>query len=191
MEKPADGEEKKKHFRKKTDKPLILPKSTADKQRLQIEKLMRNPDKPVYVPEKKKEWSPRAPAEFVRDVMGSSAGAGSGEFHVYRGYRRRELARVTYIQNRAEKEDKDVTYHEKLEQNEKAAEERTAKKRAKRQKQKQKMKAKKKKMEEEEKAKKKAEAGEDASDDSDEDEDEKDDDQGDDAEENCFVIGGR
>ena len=33
---------------------------------------------------------------------GSSAGAGSGEFHVYRGFRRREYARQAYINGVAE-----------------------------------------------------------------------------------------
>lgn len=35
--------------------------------------------------------------------MGSSAGAGSGEFHVYRHLRRKEYARQKHIQLKAEK----------------------------------------------------------------------------------------
>lgn len=35
--------------------------------------------------------------------MGSSAGAGSGEFHVYRHLRRKEYARQKHIQVKAEK----------------------------------------------------------------------------------------
>lgn len=41
--------------------------------------------------------------EFVRNVMGSSAGAGSGEFHVYRHLRRKEYARQKFIQEKAHK----------------------------------------------------------------------------------------
>ncbi|TRY91829.1 hypothetical protein DNTS_012456 [Danionella cerebrum] len=55
---------------KKEPQPLIIVKSPAEEQRLKLERLMRNPDKPVPIPEKPKEWNPRAPPEFVRDVMG-------------------------------------------------------------------------------------------------------------------------
>lgn len=41
--------------------------------------------------------------EFVRNVMGSSAGAGSGEFHVYRHLRRKEYARQKFIQEKGRK----------------------------------------------------------------------------------------
>lgn len=44
-----------------------------------------------------------APPDFVRNVMGSSAGAGSGEFHVYRHLRRKEYARQKFIQEKSEK----------------------------------------------------------------------------------------
>lgn len=60
-------------------------------------------DKPVIIPERQKEKkSPHVP-EFVRNVMGSSAGAGSGEFHVYRHLRRKEYSRQKFIQEKAEK----------------------------------------------------------------------------------------
>lgn len=118
----------------KEAQPLILPKTPADEQRLKLERLMRNPDKPATIPEGPKEWAPRGPPEFVRDVMGSSAGAGSGEFHVYRHLRRREYQRQDFLDKLAERQDKDVEYLKKVEQNQRAAEERTAKRRRKREK---------------------------------------------------------
>lgn len=69
---------------------------------------------------------------FVRNVMGSSAGAGSGEFHVYRHLRRKEYARQKMIQSKSHQEQLDEEYQQKLEENRRKAEERTAKKRAKR-----------------------------------------------------------
>jgi len=74
---------------------------------------------------------------FVRNVMGSSAGAGSGEFHVYRHLRRKEYARQKNIQNQSLREAADDAFQQKLDDNKRLAEERTAKKRAKRLKKKQ------------------------------------------------------
>ncbi|KAJ8044040.1 PRKR-interacting protein 1 [Holothuria leucospilota] len=185
MDEKKDGP--KKHVHKKNDKPLVLPKSLAEKQRIHLEKLMSNPEKPVSVPEKRKEWNPRAPPEFVRDVMGSSAGAGSGEFHVYRGYRRREMARQTYLDAKHEKEQKDAEFEEKLEKNKMEAESKTAKKRAKRQRKKQKLLAKKQKLQKEKLGAIDENAKSDSEDEADSDGEEKEDD----AEVNCFVIGGK
>lgn len=56
------------------------------------------PDRP------KSKNSPSVP-EFVRNVMGSSAGAGSGEFHVYRHLRRKEYSRQKFIQEKGRKVD--------------------------------------------------------------------------------------
>ncbi|XP_026735115.1 PRKR-interacting protein 1 homolog [Trichoplusia ni] len=116
----------------KSEKKPIVIKNATDLQRLKLEKLMKNPDKPVVIPEPPKSKSLAAPPDFVRNVMGSSAGAGSGEFHVYRHLRRKEYARQKFIQEKSEKEKLDEEYHNKIEQNRKAADEKTAKKRAKR-----------------------------------------------------------
>uniref|UniRef100_A0A673UVK0 PRKR interacting protein 1 n=1 Tax=Suricata suricatta TaxID=37032 RepID=A0A673UVK0_SURSU len=88
---------------KKEPQALVIPKNAAEEQKLKLERLMKNPDKAVPIPEKMSEWAPRPPPEFVRDVMGSSAGAGSGEFHVYRHLRRREYQRQDYMDAMAEK----------------------------------------------------------------------------------------
>lgn len=123
---------------KKEAQPLIIAKTPAEEQRLKLERLMRNPDKLAPIPDRQREWKPRAPPEFVRDVMGSSAGAGSGEFHVYRHLRRREYQRQEFLDKMSEHQDKDEHYLDKVEQNKQEAEERTAKRRKKREKLKQK-----------------------------------------------------
>lgn len=104
------------------EKPIIV-RNTTDLQRLKLEKLMKNPvstfngeivvqysvfvivfqDKPVLIPEKPKERGMPSVPDFVRNVMGSSAGAGSGEFHVYRHLRRKEYARQKYLKESAER----------------------------------------------------------------------------------------
>lgn len=55
------------------------------------------------MPERPKAKNTPSVPEFVRNVMGSSAGAGSGEFHVYRHLRRKEYARQKFIQEKAQK----------------------------------------------------------------------------------------
>ncbi|XP_046524020.1 PRKR-interacting protein 1 isoform X3 [Equus quagga] len=117
---------------KKEPQALVIPKNAAEEQKLKLERLMKNPDKAVPIPEKMSEWAPRPPPEFVRDVMGSSAGAGSGEFHVYRHLRRREYQRQDYMDAMAEKQKLDAEFQKRLERNKIAAEEQTAKRRKKR-----------------------------------------------------------
>ncbi|XP_071569633.1 uncharacterized protein [Temnothorax nylanderi] len=121
---------------KDEEKPVV-PKTAVDLQRLKLMKLMKNADKPVMLPERPKAKNTPSVPEFVRNVMGSSAGAGSGEFHVYRHLRRKEYARQKFIQEKAYKEHLDDEYHQKLEEYKRLSEEATAKKRAKRLKKKQ------------------------------------------------------
>ncbi|KAL6439418.1 hypothetical protein ACFW04_003927 [Cataglyphis niger] len=121
---------------KEEEKPTVA-KTAVDLQRLKLMKLMKNIDKPIILPERPKAKNTPSVPEFVRNVMGSSAGAGSGEFHVYRHLRRKEYARQKFIQEKAHKELLDDEYHQKLEENKRLAEEATAKKRAKRLKKKQ------------------------------------------------------
>ncbi|XP_078598912.1 PRKR-interacting protein 1 homolog [Branchiostoma floridae x Branchiostoma japonicum] len=172
----------------KEKKEVVIPKTPADLQRMKLEKLMKNPDKLAPIPDGPRERKAPTAPEFVRDVMGSSAGAGSGEFHVYRGYRRRELFRQKHLDEHAKKESQRDEFEKKLDANRQAAEEKTAKKRAKRQKKK--MKKKMKKLEEkkqtEEENKEESESEEEE-----EQEEEQDEVKDDDAEEVCFVIGGR
>ncbi|KAI5739090.1 hypothetical protein M8J77_014800 [Diaphorina citri] len=138
-------EEKKKPDKSEV-KPKILIKTPYDYQRLKLEKLMKNPEKAVVIPDRSKDKkSPHVP-EFVRNVMGSSAGAGSGEFHVYRHLRRKEYARQKHIQEKSEKELLDEEFQQKIQEKRQTFEDKTAKKRAKRLKRKQKLKNKPKKV---------------------------------------------
>ncbi|KAG8883530.1 hypothetical protein FRB98_003091 [Tulasnella sp. 332] len=117
-----------------------------EQQRIQLAKLLRDPTKNAFVPKPGKEKSIRPPREMMKNVQGSSAGAGSGEFHVYKQNRRREYERIKLMDEKAVKvgihpyaDAKDAESEEferrKLEREE-TAEAKTAKNRAKRQKKK-------------------------------------------------------
>lgn len=132
----------------KETKKVIVPKTAADVQRFKLQKLLKNPDKPAFIPEKPEAKLPRVfkPPEFVRNIWGSSAGAGSGDFHVYRGVRRREYARQKFLTEKSEKDKLDEEFQKRLKEHKASDQQRTAKKRAKRLKKKMKQKAKKTKL---------------------------------------------
>ena len=121
------------------EKPVVIHK-TSDIQKKKLENLMKNIEKPVNIPSKKKEWKPSDPKEFVHNVMGSSAGAGSGEFHVYRAIRKRTIQREEYISNQKSKEKEIVDFEQRVAENKAKEDAKTAKKRNKRQKRKAKLK---------------------------------------------------
>lgn len=68
-----------------------------------LERLMQNPDKPVKLPEPPQEKAVRPPPEMVPNVNSSTAGAGSGEFHVYTQARQRENERLGILAEKAER----------------------------------------------------------------------------------------
>lgn len=78
-------------------------RNALDKQRQQLERLLKDPAKPAAIPAPLKEKSIRPPREMMKNVQGSSAGAGSGEFHVYKASRRLEYERLKAIHDGAHK----------------------------------------------------------------------------------------
>ena len=81
--------------------------------------------------------------ETQYNIMGSCAGAGSGEFHSFRKSRRREYARQSILKYRDIRDKKNLEWQGKVESQKEAEDAKTAKKRAKRLKEKQRKKQKK------------------------------------------------
>jgi len=112
-------------------------RNALEKQRQQLERLLKDPAKPAAIPAPLKEKTIRPPREMMKNVQGSSAGAGSGEFHVYKASRRLEYERLKAINDGAHKESVAREFEEKKRQREEEAEAKPSKNRARRQKKKQ------------------------------------------------------
>ncbi|KAF9227416.1 DUF1168-domain-containing protein [Gyrodon lividus] len=113
-----------------------------ERQRSQLERLLKDPSKPAHVPLAPKEKTIRPAREMMKNVQGSSAGAGSGEFHVYKASRRREYERLKMMEEQSRKEEETAEFEQKRKEAEDLAEAKTAKNRAKRHKKKERAKAK-------------------------------------------------
>lgn len=111
-------------------------RNALEKQRQQLERLLKDPAKPAAIPAPPKEKTIRPPREMMKNVQGSSAGAGSGEFHVYKASRRLEYERLKAIHDGARKESVSREFEDKKRQREQEADAKTAKNRARRQKKK-------------------------------------------------------
>ncbi|KAI4845652.1 hypothetical protein E4T44_05498 [Aureobasidium sp. EXF-8845] len=114
-----------------TKKRALSPRS---KQSAHLEALFANPDKPINLPGSSTKSSSSLPPEIVANVQGSSAGAGSGEFHVYKASRRREYERLRAMDEEKDAEDKDAEFVAKKTEQEKKDAEKTDKNRLKREK---------------------------------------------------------
>lgn len=73
-----------------------------EKQRSQLERLLKDPSKPAFIPPPPEGKKIRPAREMMKNVQGSSAGAGSGEFHVYKASRRREYERIKLMEQESQ-----------------------------------------------------------------------------------------
>jgi len=97
--------------------------------------LFSKPDTEIPIPSSTAVIKSRigAPPEIVANVQGSSAGAGSGEFHVYKASRRREYERVKAMDEEVEREEADKKFEEGRDEKRRRDEEKTEKNRKRRQ----------------------------------------------------------
>ncbi|CAH0014662.1 unnamed protein product [Clonostachys rhizophaga] len=121
--------------RRPTKKRALTPVSA---QAATVDALFARPDQEISVPPlggaaaslKKR----AAPPEIVANVQGSSAGAGSGEFHVYKASRRREYERLREMDQELAREKQQEEFEKHKDERDRKDDERTRKNREKREK---------------------------------------------------------
>lgn len=114
-----------------TKKRALTPRT---QQASEVEALFAKPDREVQIPGSALAKNSSLPPEIVANVQGSSAGAGSGEFHVYKASRRREYERLRAMDEEVKKEEDEKEFAARKEELEKKDREKTDKNRAKREK---------------------------------------------------------
>lgn len=89
--------------------------SPASQQASQLEGLFKRPDQEIRIPAGGPDPKRRLPLppEIVTNVQGSSAGAGSGEFHVYKAARRREYERLRIMDEEVRNEEEQRLFEDK------------------------------------------------------------------------------
>jgi hypothetical protein len=104
-----------------------------------LDALFAKPDQDIRIPDSSTSTDAlarqrHAPPEIVTNVQGSSAGAGSGEFHVYKASRRREYERLRVMDDEVKKEKAAAEFESNKRERIARDEERTRKNREKREK---------------------------------------------------------
>jgi hypothetical protein len=121
--------------RRPTKKRALSPTS---QQASALSSLFAHPEKEIPVPTSSTAHSSKrsaaAPPEIVANVQGSSAGAGSGEFHVYKASRRREYERLKAMDEEVREEKENEEFEREREERERRDEEKTRKNRERREK---------------------------------------------------------
>lgn len=114
-----------------TKKRALTPRTA---QASQVDALFAKPDRDIHIPGSSLAKGQALPPEIVANVQGSSAGAGSGEFHVYKASRRREYERLRMMDEEVQKEEDEKEFAQRKEELEKRDKEKTEKNRLKREK---------------------------------------------------------
>lgn len=118
-----------------TKKRALTPVSA---QASQLETLFARPDQEIRLPPSSSSTTQRnhlpLPPEIVTNVQGSSAGAGSGEFHVYKAARRREYERLRLMDVEVAEEEAQREFADKKLQREEEDRAKTERNRVKREK---------------------------------------------------------
>ncbi|PKS10442.1 hypothetical protein jhhlp_002193 [Lomentospora prolificans] len=116
--------------RRPAKKRALTPNSV---QAASLDALFAKPDQEIRTDRPQARAAP-LPPDIVTNVQGSSAGAGSGEFHVYKAARRREADRLRRMDEEARKEKEQEEFEREKRARESKDDEKTRKNREKREK---------------------------------------------------------